>query len=317
MSSSRIGTWGCQVILGDRVSDRAAGLTPPCRPTTRGAILLLLAVAVWLGTTAPQGTFGQDTIPPLQYDTEVRTEPRPLRLFRLTVDLESPELELQVLMADDPDGEGPAETTLTPPRELASGDRILAAVNTNAWTMVPPPEAGQRPRYVVGAAADVSGWVQTEQGQRSPPRQGNWSLWMRADGRAKIGNPTDPSVVDNARWAVSGFGVLLREGQIIPRPSEVRHPRTAAGLDESGRWLTLLVVDGRRTDYSEGVSERELAELMREFDCHDALNLDGGGSSILLYRDQEAADSLRVMNRPSDLWGPRPIPVMLGIARRK
>ncbi len=197
MSSSRIGTWGCQVILGDRVSDRAAGLTPLRWPTTRGAILLLLAVAVWLGPTTPHEAVGQDTIPPLQYDTEVRTEP------------------------------------------------------------------------------------------------------------------------DNARWAVSGFGVLLREGQIIPRPSEVRHPRTAAGLDESGRWLTLFVVDGRRTDYSEGVSERELAELMREFDCHDALNLDGGGSSILLYRDQEAADSLRVMNLPSDLWGPRPIPVMLGIARRK
>ena len=100
----------------------------------------------------------------------------------------------------------------------------------------------------------------------------------------------------------------------MPEASDVRHPRTALGLDRTGRWLTLLVVDGRQQGYSEGVSLRELAEIMLAEGCWQALNLDGGGSSIMLMA--EAPNSFKVLNRPSDPGGPRPIPVMLGVRRR-
>ena len=74
------------------------------------------------------------------------------------------------------------------------------------------------------------------------------------------------------------------------------------------------MVDGRQTGYSEGVSERELAGLMREAGCRAAFNLDGGGSSILLLGRPN--ERLEIVNRPSDSFGPRPVPVMLGIRRR-
>jgi exopolysaccharide biosynthesis protein len=74
------------------------------------------------------------------------------------------------------------------------------------------------------------------------------------------------------------------------------------------------VVDGRQPGYSEGVSLQELAELMQLFGCWDALNLDGGGSTIMLLG--EDPDQLQIMNRPSDKNGPRPVPVMLGIRRK-
>ncbi len=70
-------------------------------------------------------------------------------------------------------------------------------------------------------------------------------------------------------------------------------PRTAAGIDRSGRKLTLVVVDGRCRGWSRGVTLRELALIMADLGCSDAVNLDGGGSSVMWIRG-------RIVNRPSD-----------------
>ncbi|MFB0517153.1 MAG: phosphodiester glycosidase family protein, partial [Candidatus Neomarinimicrobiota bacterium] len=58
------------------------------------------------------------------------------------------------------------------------------------------------------------------------------------------------------------------------------HPRTAAGYTQNGE-LILLVVDGRQ-DRSRGVDLNELAIIMKDLGCLEALNLDGGGSSTLV-----------------------------------
>jgi exopolysaccharide biosynthesis protein len=118
-----------------------------------------------------------------------------------------------------------------------------------------------------------------------------------------------------ARLAVSGFAALLKDGAAAPRPSEVRHPRTALGVDRGRRYLVLAVVDGRQPGYSEGMSEREMADLMLELGCADALNLDGGGSTAMVLRD--ATGTLRIVNRPSDPAGARPVPVFLGVRQRR
>lgn len=68
------------------------------------------------------------------------------------------------------------------------------------------------------------------------------------------------------------------------------HPRTSAGIDSDGR-LLLMVVDGRQQT-SRGVSLEELADLMHSFDAQQALNLDGGGSSTFIVRDE-------LINRPA------------------
>lgn len=244
----------------------------------------------------------------IQYTHLTRTDPRPLQIHVLHIDLREPSLQLTVMLSPDPDGDGPAETTLTSPLEHASRGQLAVAVNANAWSMISTNPAAPRPRYVAGAPCDPHGWVVVEGLQRSAPQSGYWSLWLDPDGRARIGNRGEPA--PRTRWAVAGFGGLLRDGKVLPAPSEVRHPRTAAGLDRDGRRLTLVVVDGRQPGYSEGMSERELAELLAELGCFDALNLDGGGSSVMLRRSADATH--QVLNRPSDFGGPRPIPVLLG-----
>lgn len=58
-----------------------------------------------------------------------------------------------------------------------------------------------------------------------------------------------------------------------------RHPRTAIGVTSNGdTWL--VVIDGR-TKESVGATLKETAEIMVNFGCKEAMNLDGGGSSAL------------------------------------
>jgi exopolysaccharide biosynthesis protein len=62
------------------------------------------------------------------------------------------------------------------------------------------------------------------------------------------------------------------------------HPRTAVGLDASGRTLILIVVDGRQTNYSIGATMAELAQICIDYGAVTALNMDGGGSAVLVMQ---------------------------------
>ena len=96
------------------------------------------------------------------------------------------------------------------------------------------------------------------------------------------------------------------------------HPRTAIGYSRNGKFLYIVVVDGRQPFYSEGVTLAELAQLMLNLGAHDAMNLDGGGSSALVVRGADG--SPRVLNSPIDLYIPgreRPVANHLGIYFKK
>jgi len=97
--------------------------------------------------------------------------------------------------------------------------------------------------------------------------------------------------------AIGGDPLLLEAGKILPQPPgagivkmEERAPRTAIGFNSTNFFM--VVVDGRQF-FSAGMSHYELAVFMKELGCTDALNLDGGGSSVLWYNG-------KVMNSPSD-----------------
>ncbi len=245
---------------------------------------------------------------PFQYRSETRLQPRPLKIHILTFDLRNPEIRFIILMGKDPDGEGPAEASLSDPKRLANAGHLIAGVNANAWSNLPEREGGEAPQtYQLDGYADALGWVLVDGVEKSPVDSSVWSFWIDPAGRGSIGKLTEPVP---AMMAVSGFSGLLRDGMLLPNKEGPLHPRTAIGLDSEGRYVTLVVVDGRRKGDSEGVKEYELAELMLELGCSDALNLDGGGSSTMLARG-------RLLNRPSESLGLRPVPVMLGIVAIK
>ena len=78
------------------------------------------------------------------------------------------------------------------------------------------------------------------------------------------------------------------------------HPRTFIGFKEDGTPV-LMVIDGRGKTAAEknyGVSLFEGAEIMKLAGCVNAYNLDGGGSSTLIARNENGG--FDVINRPSD-----------------
>lgn len=251
-----------------------------------------------------------------EYSFEERTSPRPLRIHRLVLDLTQSSIPLGISAAPDPDGEGPAEVALKTPDRHARDAGFLAAINTNAWVMIPDSTTGKTPGYVVDGPADVKGWTYTGTRLVSPPERGYWSVWQEESGRIRLQESASKETTSRTevKWAISGFRGILQSGKKLVEPSNVLHPRTALGISDDGNRMVWLVVDGRQTTVSEGVSEEELAELMLESGCDDAINLDGGGSSILLMTDENG--QLRIANRPSGRV-PRPVPVMLGIPTPK
>ena len=82
-----------------------------------------------------------------------------------------------------------------------------------------------------------------------------------------------------------------------------RDPRSAVGYT-ANKHVIMLVADGR-SDKSKGVGLPELAGIMKDIGCMEALNLDGGGSSQLAVGDQ-------FVNTPSDPEE-RAIPSILSI----
>lgn len=262
---------------------------------------------------------GEWQLPPsVRYRLEVRTAPRPLRIHFLEMDLQSDDLEFAVVAGKDPDGEGPAEAALTPPLTLAKQAQAIAAINTNAWAMLPDPTTGKPPGYIVGGHADIQGWVQSGETVTSPPAAGFWSCWMDPESNVRLADvgleATPGKSPPPALWAISGFRGILREAAILPEPSDVLHPRTAIGLTGDRSTLIWIVVDGRQKGISEGVSEHELAQLLLEAKAVDGINLDGGGSSVMLLT--KADGSLAPANRPSGLIGMRPVPSILALRAR-
>lgn len=77
------------------------------------------------------------------------------------------------------------------------------------------------------------------------------------------------------------------------------HPRTVIAKNEFNH-LQLIVIDGRRSSVSRGMSAAEVTQfLVANFNPQYALNLDGGGSSTMCVEGQGDA-STHVVNYPTD-----------------
>jgi len=115
--------------------------------------------------------------------------------------------------------------------------------------------------------------------------------------------------------AISGDRMLVLKGEIAPDlGGSEREPRTAIGINRNGRYLYLIVVDGRQPLYSEGATFMELAELFIEEGAFMAMSLDGGGSSTMVREGDDGTPV--IMNSPIDHYIPgteRPVGTHLGI----
>ncbi len=115
---------------------------------------------------------------------------------------------------------------------------------------------------------------------------------------------SNEAVGDDGTWAsaenaVSSVGGRLVSNGVANFNFEAgAAPRTAVGVKENGN-IIFYTLDGRQRGYSYGAQLKTLAQRMVELGCVDALNLDGGGSTVISARFPGNSFS-SVVNSPSD-----------------
>ena len=134
-------------------------------------------------------------------------------------------------------------------------------------------------------------------------------FYITKDKRAGIGLEAEYEEVaaeGNLLEACGGGELLVSHGNAM-KPAGPEEPRTCVGISEDGKTVYIMVVDGRRYEYSFGITLVDLAKCMQSIGAFTAINLDGGGSTTFYVRDKKLADDdegrFVVRNWPSDNGG--------------
>lgn len=230
--------------------------------------------------------------------SETRTQP-PTRLFVAEIDLTNPAVHLHVSRGGaDPDGAGKWETTLMRPTKIATREKYDLVVNGDFFSA-----RGLKDMEGTNAVFSSEIWSSV-----SGPAASKGKIWststnprpclvVRQDGKVTLDTVKQPKSDD--REVLSGNVMLVRDGKVVPHDNKVRHPRTVVGLNKDATRMVLLVVDGRKPGVAVGMSYAELAAEMLRLGCDDALNLDGGGSSVMAVRDPRK-NEFQILNQPTD-----------------
>ncbi len=239
------------------------------RHVTLPAIVGLALLLVGLEPSAGRAQWAATPWPGVRYLE--RTDPGPVRVRALEIDLCEPGMTLRATR--------PAEANQTV-SSWGSAVGVQAAVNANMW------HCGALCGVGIGNGERFASEDDTHWGYLS----------FSPDG---VDYPWDYEVHPPPIWveqAVGGHPRLVNEGAPMPAFAGnclERHPRTAAGFSRERDKLVLAVVDGRSST-SVGMTCQRMAELMVGLGAHEALNLDGGGSTTMWLSDRG------VVNRPSD-----------------
>ncbi|MCG2802877.1 MAG: phosphodiester glycosidase family protein [Cellulomonas sp.] len=127
-------------------------------------------------------------------------------------------------------------------------------------------------------------------------RQG---LAFYRDGHVEVYDETTTdaqTLVDAGVWNTLSFGpAIVEDGAIAADITDYEvdtnvgnhsiqgdQPRTLIGVIDDNH-LVFVVVDGRSEGYSAGVDLEEAAQIMLDLGCTTAYNLDGGGSSTMVF----------------------------------
>lgn len=265
------------------------------------------------------------------------SEPRPLDMHIVKIDLTTPGLRFKLTpRAASSTRETVRQTTL----DFLQSERAQLAVNAHFFVPYPSEEKDSDLVGLAAAEGNVySAFEQPAQDYALVPFAP--ALNIDRENRAQLVHH-DAAVAGNrgvqervTLWnALSGSAQVITSGAVtVPdyrdpaRPLALLNPggpggygnakswydvpnaRTLIGIDREGRTLFLFVVD--RSASGGGMKVSEAAELLvRDYAVHDALNLDGGGSTTLAMEDP-ATHQPRLLNKPSR--GPRAVASSLAV----
>lgn len=218
------------------------------------------------------------------------TEPRLMKAYWFRVDLRTPGLRFAGTECDESWGEVMADctnrveyvrtrrrTTADFMREQrAAGRDMIVAFNCSPWTPFCPP---WNFRYADPSGLNiVDGVVVSEH-----PKARNPLFVVWKDGRCEIAESIPADRYADVAVAQSGFTIVVRNGETVVKPGGACHPRMVYGLSRDRRYMYVLAVDGRQKGWALGADLFDLAGMMKDAGAYDAVNMDGGGSTTLVY----------------------------------
>ncbi|MCQ6559304.1 phosphodiester glycosidase family protein [Paenibacillus mendelii] len=102
----------------------------------------------------------------------------------------------------------------------------------------------------------------------------------------------------NVKMAVGGTPILVEGGVVLQHEDPALYPRVGIGTKADGS-IVMIEIDGRAPGFSEGVTFKDLGNIMKDIGVVDGITLDGGGSATFVAK--LPGEPLRkILNRPSD-----------------
>lgn len=125
---------------------------------------------------------------------------------------------------------------------------------------------------------------------------------MMKDGTAACLTQSEYASRKGEIWdALGGRQQLMQNGSVIQFSACPLEPRTAIGVSQDGKKVWMLIVDGRHEKHntgSYGATYYALARIFQSLGAYEAINLDGGGSSTYITRDN--GGDFNIINIPSN-----------------
>lgn len=211
--------------------------------------------------------------------------------YALRIDLHAPGIRFYTAPR-----QGSLNTVASTTSQFLQKYGLQAAINANFFA--PCCNAAPEEKTVLGLAVSDGNTVSAPDGT---PGQ-NASLLIDQKNHASIAETTDTTDISNVFNAVTGSGIIVEDGLNVGGDTPYGdgadpNPRTSVGLSQDGRYLYVVVIDGRQPGYSVGTTSTETADIMLAFGAYTAINLDGGGSTDLV--EDNGRGGVTIVNKPS------------------
>ncbi|MBE8721231.1 phosphodiester glycosidase family protein [Sphingobacterium pedocola] len=225
---------------------------------------------------------------------------QPLSIYILRADLKDPKVKISALMPNNRTNFGLQTVRAMIEARHNSGETILAGTNADFFDWEPVSGVPWGPIFVNGNVI-----------KNTAKNPGITYFAIKKDGTPSIGGFSSLPVANHADMQdLVGGGVrLIAQGKMLPFQDVEKHPRTVVGYTKD-RVVYILVIDGRQSSHSVGMTYSELAQIMFSIGVEEAINLDGGGSSTMVVKNNNA---FGIVNKHSDA-SPRAVANGLGIS---
>ena len=186
----------------------------------------------------------------------------------------------------------PDQITVAKSKSLGSYGNLITKFSKDNNALVAINASGFMDEGYKGNGGTVMGSMVLDGVDYGNPKRELKFFGFKADNKMYIQN-YDSKSVKEYKWAVQFSPALIVDGAKYVQGSfgYGLQPRTAVGQTESGDFL-MLIIDGRQVGHSLGATVTDLAQIMLKHKAYQAMNLDGGSSSIMNYRG-------KTINRPS------------------